>query len=60
MDGVRKDGVSLAGAAARLNDLRGAMSSGGADCQTIMRRITAGMFIALDGVVEAPGQWHFP
>ena len=60
MDGVRKDGVSLAGAAARLNDLRGAMSSGGADYQTIMRKITAGMFIALDGVVEAPDQWHFP
>ena len=26
----------------------------------IMRKITAGMFIALDGVVEAPDQWHFP
>ena len=25
-----------------------------------MRRITAGLFISLDGVVEAPGQWHFP
>jgi dihydrofolate reductase len=25
-----------------------------------MRRITAGLFIALDGVVEAPDQWHFP
>jgi dihydrofolate reductase len=25
-----------------------------------MRKITAGMFIALDGVVEAPDQWHFP
>jgi dihydrofolate reductase len=25
-----------------------------------MRRIKAGMFVALDGVVEAPDQWHFP
>ena len=25
-----------------------------------MRKITAGMFVALDGVVEAPEQWHFP
>jgi dihydrofolate reductase len=25
-----------------------------------MRRITAGMFVSLDGVVEAPDQWHFP
>jgi len=25
-----------------------------------MRKITAGPFIALDGVVEAPDQWHFP
>jgi dihydrofolate reductase len=25
-----------------------------------MRKITAGMFIALDGVAEAPDQWHFP
>lgn len=25
-----------------------------------MRRITAGLFISLDGVVEAPDQWHFP
>ncbi len=25
-----------------------------------MRKITAGVFIALDGVVEAPDQWHFP
>ncbi len=24
-----------------------------------MRKITAGLFIALDGVVEAPDQWHF-
>jgi dihydrofolate reductase len=31
-----------------------------ADCQTGMRKITAGLFIALDGVVEAPDQWHFP
>ena len=28
--------------------------------RTGMRKITAGMFIALDGVVEAPNQWHFP
>ena len=25
-----------------------------------MRKITAGLFMALDGVVEAPDQWHFP
>ncbi len=25
-----------------------------------MRKIIAGMFISLDGVVEAPDQWHFP
>jgi dihydrofolate reductase len=25
-----------------------------------MRKIVAGMFVALDGVVEAPDQWHFP
>lgn len=25
-----------------------------------MRKITAQLFIALDGVVEAPDQWHFP
>ncbi len=25
-----------------------------------MRKITAGLFVALDGVVEAPDQWHFP
>ena len=25
-----------------------------------MRRITAGLFISLDGVVEEPGEWHFP
>jgi dihydrofolate reductase len=25
-----------------------------------MRRINAGLFISLDGVVEAPDQWHFP
>jgi dihydrofolate reductase len=25
-----------------------------------MRKITAGLFIALDGVVEEPGDWHFP
>src|SRR5947208_13355284 len=28
--------------------------------RSIMRKITAGLFIALDGVVEAPDQWHFP
>src|SRR6266850_5163036 len=26
----------------------------------MMRKITAGLFIALDGVVEAPNEWHFP
>jgi dihydrofolate reductase len=25
-----------------------------------MRKIIAGLFVALDGVVEAPDQWHFP
>src|ERR687892_2094503 len=25
-----------------------------------MRRITASLFISLDGVVEDPGNWHFP
>ncbi|MEU8298714.1 dihydrofolate reductase family protein [Micromonospora sp. NPDC048909] len=25
-----------------------------------MKKIAAGMFISLDGVVEAPDQWHFP
>jgi dihydrofolate reductase len=25
-----------------------------------MRKIVAGLFISLDGVVEAPGTWHFP
>ena len=28
--------------------------------ETIVRKITAGLFISLDGVVEAPDQWHFP
>jgi len=26
----------------------------------IMRKIMAGLFISLDGVVGAPDQWHFP
>ena len=25
-----------------------------------MRKIIADLFISLDGVVEAPDQWHFP
>src|SRR6185436_2150674 len=25
-----------------------------------MRKLTAGLFVALDGVVEAPDRWHFP
>jgi dihydrofolate reductase len=25
-----------------------------------MKKIVAGLFIALDGVVEAPNEWHFP
>jgi dihydrofolate reductase len=25
-----------------------------------MRKITAGLFMSLDGVVEAPDEWHFP
>jgi dihydrofolate reductase len=28
--------------------------------RTTMRKITADLFISLDGVVEAPDQWHFP
>src|SRR4051794_4323620 len=28
--------------------------------RSIVRKITAGLFISLDGVVEAPDQWHFP
>jgi dihydrofolate reductase len=28
--------------------------------RSTMRKITAGLFISLDGVVEAPDQWHFP
>jgi dihydrofolate reductase len=36
------------------------MSSAVGNCQIIMRKITSGLFIALDGVVEAPDQWHFP
>jgi dihydrofolate reductase len=25
-----------------------------------MRKIVSGLFISLDGVVEAPDQWHLP
>lgn len=25
-----------------------------------MKKLTAGMFVSLDGVVEAPDKWHFP
>jgi dihydrofolate reductase len=25
-----------------------------------VRKITAGLFISLDGVIESPGEWHFP
>jgi hypothetical protein len=25
-----------------------------------MRKIVSGLFMSLDGVVEAPDQWHFP
>src|SRR5688572_8652022 len=25
-----------------------------------MKKISAGLFISLDGVVEAPQEWHFP
>jgi hypothetical protein len=25
-----------------------------------MRKIVAGLFISLDGVIESPEQWHFP
>jgi dihydrofolate reductase len=28
--------------------------------KTTMRRIVAGLFVSLDGVYEAPGDWHFP
>jgi dihydrofolate reductase len=36
------------------------MSSPGPRSLYAMRKITAGMFVSLDGVVEAPDQWHFP
>jgi dihydrofolate reductase len=36
------------------------MSSAVIACLNTMRKITAGLFVALDGVVEAPDQWHFP
>jgi hypothetical protein len=25
-----------------------------------VRKVTAGMFVSLDGVVESPEKWHFP
>ena len=25
-----------------------------------MRKVTAGLFVSLDGVVESPEKWHFP
>jgi dihydrofolate reductase len=28
--------------------------------EELVRKITAGLFISLDGVVEEPGEWHFP
>jgi dihydrofolate reductase len=28
--------------------------------RSVVRKIAAGLFISLDGVVEAPDQWHFP
>src|SRR5437870_1922404 len=28
--------------------------------RSTMRKIVASLFISLDGVVEAPDQWHFP
>jgi dihydrofolate reductase len=28
--------------------------------EVIMRKIVAGLFLSLDGVYEAPGEWHFP
>jgi len=28
--------------------------------EVIVRKIVAGLFISLDGVYEAPGEWHFP
>jgi dihydrofolate reductase len=36
------------------------MSFGELPSQPAMRKITAGLFSSLDGVVEAPDQWHFP
>jgi hypothetical protein len=36
------------------------LSNGGYFDGGLMRKITAGLFISLDGVVEAPDQWHFP
>jgi dihydrofolate reductase len=28
--------------------------------EVIVRKIVAGLFVSLDGVYEAPGEWHFP
>src|SRR5207253_4915774 len=28
--------------------------------RSVMRKIVAGLFIAIDGVVEDPADWHFP
>lgn len=36
------------------------MNRAGSSCHTGMRKITANFFITLDGVIEAPDQWHFP
>src|ERR1700709_1357945 len=36
------------------------MSSPGSRSMYAMRKITAVIFMSLDGVVEAPDQWHFP
>jgi dihydrofolate reductase len=36
------------------------MSFPAPECLHAMRKITAGLFVSLDGVVEAPDQWHFP
>jgi dihydrofolate reductase len=40
----------------------GGRGTDGADEEDLpaMRTITASIFISLDGVVEAPDQWHFP
>jgi dihydrofolate reductase len=47
---VRAEGSFLAESQRRKNDFE----------EVIMRKIVAAEFLSLDGVMEAPDQWHFP